>query len=73
MRRYFFHVHDGVDYRDSEGLTFETLDEARAQAVRAAVESLRDASLDFTMGEVWTMEVQDEYGITVFELTFSAK
>ena len=73
MPHYFFHTHDGVDHHDGEGLSCATLDEARAHAVRAAGDALRDRSWGPWVDDTWTMKVQDEYGITVCELAFSAK
>ena len=73
MPRYFFHVQDGVDHRDRDGLTFETTGEARSQALRAASEFLRDASLEPWAGGAWSMEVRDEHGASVLRLMVSAK
>ena len=73
MTRYFFHLHDGKEYLDKDGAVFATLDEARAEAIRSVSDHLRDMSQEFWSGDIWTMQVQDEYGITVCELMFSAK
>jgi hypothetical protein len=42
MPRYFFHVHDCVDQLDTEGVELLDPREARAQAVIATGEALRD-------------------------------
>ena len=71
MPRFFFHIHDGREIRDQEGTELPSIDEARKQAVRTAGEMLRDHD-DFWTGDVWTMNVVDERGITVCVLNFSA-
>jgi hypothetical protein len=42
MPRYFFHVHDGVDQPDTEGVEFPSPEDARTEAVTAMGEALRD-------------------------------
>ena len=42
MPRYFFHVDDGRDIPDQEGVELAGPDEARAQAVIACGEALKD-------------------------------
>jgi hypothetical protein len=73
MPRYFFHVRDGVDIRDNEGLELESIDEVRAAAVTASGEAIRDLGRKFWAGEEWQMNVTDERGETVCTLNFSAK
>ena len=68
MPRYFFHVHDGKDMRDEEGLDMPGDEEARTEAVRTAGEMLRDLADGFWDGESWTMEVVDMAGNRVCEL-----
>ena len=70
--RYFFHVHDIEDHRDLEGVEFATVDEARAEAVRATGELLKDRSREIWAGDVCKMAVKDENDITVCELMFSS-
>ena len=60
MPRYFFHVHDGVDQPDTEGVEFPSPEEARAQAVTATGEALRDLDGAFWDGDrEWRMTVTD--------------
>ena len=58
--RYFFHVHDGVDQPDNEGVEFPSAEEARAQAVTATGEALRDLDGTFWDGDKeWRMTVRN--------------
>jgi hypothetical protein len=71
--RYFFHVHDSIEMIDQVGTECADLDEARAQAVKASGEMLRDLASEFWNGEHWRMWVTDESGATVCALRFSAE
>ena len=64
MPRYFFHIHDGVDQADQEGVELSGPDEARAQAVKATGEALRDLGRAFWDNDVeeWRMRVADWQG-----------
>ena len=74
MPRFYFHVRDGREFIDDEGLELPGLDEAREQAVISAGEAIRDLGKRFwNSGEEWHMEVSDEIGETVCSLTFSSK
>ena len=59
MPRYFFHVHDGVQRVDGEGLDLAGPAEAHSQAVIAAGEMLKDEDGHFTRGN-WSLCVLDE-------------
>jgi hypothetical protein len=71
--RYFFHVHDDVDIMDNEGTVLPGPDEARAEAVTAAGEMLRDVGGRFWKSRDWRLWVMDEAGAAVCALTFSAE
>jgi hypothetical protein len=73
MPRYYFHVHDGREIRDHEGVELPDLAQARAQALTASGEMLRDYGLEFWTGHHWQMYVEDESGKTVLRLNFSAE
>ena len=73
MPLFFFHTHNGHDIIDDEGTFCADLDEARVEAIKAAGEMIRDQSRDLWVGESWLMQVRDENGITVCELSFSAR
>ena len=51
MPRYFFHVHDGKDIPDHDGVELSGPEEARSQAVSATGEALKDLG-----GEFWASE-----------------
>jgi hypothetical protein len=72
MPRYFFHVHDSVDIIDDEGSDFTDPDAARAEAVVAAGEMLRDVGGRFWKRPEWRLWVTDETGHTICALRFSA-
>ena len=72
MPRYFFHVHDSVDIIDNEGSDFTDPDAARAEAVVAAGEMLRDVGGRFWKRPEWRLWVTDETGHTICALRFSA-
>jgi hypothetical protein len=71
MPRYFFHVHDGRDMPDQEGVALADDDEARANAITAAAEALRDLGGRFWRHPEWQMHVTDEQGTTVCNLCLS--
>ena len=72
MPRYFFHVRDdGREYIDDQGIMRGGPDEARAEAVRASGEMLKDLGGQFWDRPDWRMWVTDENGETVCSLTFS--
>ena len=71
MARYFFHVKDSAVSLDDDGVEFSSLSEARAQAVVAAGEAIRDLGGQFWPSEAWHMWVTDETGATVCTLDFS--
>jgi hypothetical protein len=73
LPRYFFHVHDGRETLDEEGTEFPDADQARAAAVRAAGEALRDLGGNFWRSPEWRMWVTDESGATLCTLTFSSQ
>jgi hypothetical protein len=68
--RYFFHVHDGRDIPDEEGVELSGPEEARNQAVTACGEALKDLGGEFWESAIWTMTVKDRQGNVVCELKF---
>jgi hypothetical protein len=73
MPRYFFHVHDGRDLRDDEGIELAGRDDAHRQAIITAGEMLRESGRRFLTGDVWEMHVMDDRGATVCRLKFSTE
>jgi hypothetical protein len=74
MPRFFFNVQDGgVDLLDEEGWDFSGPEEARAQAIITAGETLRDKGRKFWPGTEWSMQVTDEAGDIVCNLNFTAR
>ena len=70
MPRYFFHVHDGQNIPDNEGVRLENWEAAQRQAIRCAGELIADRSSKFKLGESWSMEVTDENKLVLFRLDF---
>ena len=73
MPRYFFHVHDSEEMIDDVGTECADQDDARAQAVTAAGEALKDAGGKFWNSGDWRTWVTDESGAIVCALRFSAE
>lgn len=70
MPRYFFHVEDGRDL-DVEGLEMPDFDSARKEAIRFAGCQIEMAADHLVIGELWSMEVCDEFGARCMALAFS--
>ena len=70
MPRDFFHVHDGTDIPDDDGVELSGPEEARNQAVIACGEALKDLDGAFWESKEWTMTVKDSQGNMVCELKF---
>lgn len=73
MPRYFFHVHDGRDIPDEEGIELASPDEARNQAVIASGEMLKDLDGEFWESNEWVLTVKDLQGTVVCELKVSGR
>lgn len=73
MPRYFFHVMDGPASIDGEGTELIDVAEARREAVRTAGEMLATGECDGMLkGRPWSMQVADETGRLVYDLSFAA-
>lgn len=72
MPRYAFIIHDGGPDSDPLELDFPDVRAARAEAIRAAGEMLRDLDGTFS-GEEWRMNVIDESGKRLLTLRFCAE
>ncbi len=70
VARYYFHLHDGRERLDEEGVELADAEQARAAAITAAGENLRDIGRSFA-GSRWRMWVTDEGGATVCEVRVS--
>lgn len=73
MPRYFFHVVDGQEYRDTEGTELAGVEEARMEAIVVSGEMLKDHSREFWNEGEWRLHVTNEAGATVCALRFSAE
>ena len=72
MLRYFFHVIDGDETRDTVGTVLKGSDEARAEAIVLSGAMLKDLAGKFWDNGQWQVRVEDEVGEKVCALTFSA-
>lgn len=70
MPRYFFHVHDGIERLDQDGVELAGPNDARVQAVIACGEAIKELDGFWEEGE-WRMQVVDERGAPVCAFTFS--
>ena len=70
MPRYHFHVRDGVDRPDRDGIDLPDIRVARAEALKLAGEIIRDAGMRDDLGEEWRITVTDEAGLTLFIMDF---
>jgi len=72
MPRYFFHVIDGHEMRDTVGTVLAGEAEARTEAIVVSGEMLKDLGGAFWNNGQWQVRVEDETGNKVCALTFSA-
>ena len=68
--RYFFHVHDGIEIRDTEGTELLNDEMAKAEAIAASAEMMGDLGRKFWEGGTWEMRVVDETGRELLTLYF---
>jgi hypothetical protein len=67
MPRHFFHLRDGKDHIDEDGVEMLE-DQVRGAAVTAAGEALKELGVEFFHHEGWRFWVTDEAGKTVCTL-----
>ena len=73
MPMYYFHVRDGLEtVDDAIGTELSGLGEARSQAIEAAGEILKDKGRHHWTHGIWRMQVTDDRGVTVCQLSFEA-
>ena len=72
VQRFFFDIRDSGTTVDAEGIELATVEEARAEAVMAAGEMLRERGLSF-WGAKWEMTVRSEDGQIVCRLWFGGE
>jgi hypothetical protein len=72
MPRYFFHVIDGHEMRDTEGTVFAGEADARAEAIVLSGEMLKELGGTSWTNAEWQVRVEDEAGNKVCGFTFSA-
>jgi hypothetical protein len=71
MPRYFFHLHDGIEVPDRDGVEIAGPNEARVQALIACGEAIKELRGTFWEHAAWQMQVVDERGTAVCTLTLS--
>ena len=72
MPRFFFHVHNGVQHIDREGMDLHGPATAHSEAVVAAGDMLRDVDGHFENG-IWSMRVLDGNGDMVSDIAIVVK
>jgi hypothetical protein len=71
QRRYFFNITDGSRIVDISGTTLDSLEAAKAEAVRRAGKHLSTTTeTGFWTGEPWAMDCRDDTGLVLFVLNF---
>lgn len=70
MPRFHFNVYDGKSAIDTEGTELPDWQVAQIEAVRLAGEILKDDAQRVVLGEDWRIEVTDQTGLVLFQLTF---
>ena len=71
MPRFFFHLKDGITLCDDEGMSFDTVEEARKEAMRTAREIMADEVRRGSLNLVDRIEIADEGGNAVTVVTFA--
>jgi hypothetical protein len=71
MPRFHFHIFDGRDQRDVDGIELSDFQEARVEAIRYAGEILKDDAHRIALGEDWYMDVTDDAGMILFRFHLS--
>ena len=72
MPRYHFHIFDGRDQRDEDGIELPDFQTAQVEAIRFAGELLKDRAHHIALSEEWRMEVTDENNLILLRLDFAA-
>lgn len=72
MPRFYFNVHDGVNKLDKKGTVLPDRQAARIEAVRLAGDILKHEAHRVGLYEDWRIEVTDQTGVILFQMTFQA-
>jgi hypothetical protein len=70
MPRFHFHVHDGRGLRDTDGTELPDAQAAGVEAIRFAGEILKDDARHVSSNGGCRVEVTDEAGHTLFQMSF---
>ena len=70
MPQFRFHLHDGRGHLDTEGTTMPDVQAAGIAAIRFAGEVLKDEADQVSSNGGCRIEVTDEAGHTLFQLSF---
>ncbi|MBE7244933.1 MAG: hypothetical protein INR63_08285, partial [Actinomycetospora chiangmaiensis] len=70
MPRFYFHVHDGHSELDPDGTELPDWQSARLEAIRLAGDILKQDAHRIALGEDWRIEVTDQTGLILFQMTF---
>jgi hypothetical protein len=71
MPRFYFHLTENETVHDDEGQYFETVEEARQAAIRAAREMLAESILDGEIDLIDRIMIADENGNPVLVVPFA--
>lgn len=70
MPRYHFHVHDGRSSPDIHGTDMPDVHTAGIEAIRFAGEVLKDDAQRVSAHGSWRLEVTDDLGCVLFDMSF---
>ena len=68
MPRFYFHIHDGRDQFDMDGIELPDTETAQVEAIRLTGAVLRDEAKRVIDSPSWTMDVTDETGRPVYQI-----
>jgi uncharacterized protein YnzC (UPF0291/DUF896 family) len=71
MPRFYFHLKNGGTVCDEDGMTFDTVEEARQEALRSAREIMADEVKQGSLTLVDRIEIVDDGGNPVTVVTFA--
>jgi uncharacterized protein DUF6894 len=72
MPPYSFHISNGADFPDADGICLPDITAARFQAIEMTGAMLKERGGTFWNGTEWRMTVVDQHGQTVCFLRFTA-
>ena len=73
MPRFYFHIRNGHERLDKEGTELPNLQAARREALHFVGEMPISEPDDFTLSGMWSLDVADFTGATLYRIRFVAE